>query len=124
MNIPFQYGRLTKGHDRTRVDLYYLKTPGSLVSFFTGGRPHVGAVSVGVRAGPLHLLKTLRIPGHREDAVTRQAGEILSKKIPGSVVVGAGIHYNRATRQEIRMIVNNSKSLCQNLLSQLHNHRG
>lgn len=118
--FPFtRFGHLSAGKNKTRVNLYYLKVLNSLFVSFLGGRPHVGAVTASLIPNSKIFSKTLRMPGHRDDVVTKKAQAIFSKRIKGPVVTVAGIHYDKATRPQIQNIVKNSEKLSRRLVSLL-----
>ena len=120
IGIPFaRFGTLTAGEENTKVRLLYFKILNALFVSFFGGRPHVGAVTAALKPNLREYTKTVKLPGHRDDVVTRKAGSILSQKIPGLVVATAGIHYNNATCPQIRAIVKNSEKLSRRLLEVL-----
>lgn len=117
--IPFtDFGHLKAGRDKTRVHLYYLRLLNTLIVSFFGGRPHLGAVTASLKLNAKKKFSgTFRVPGHRDDVVTKKAGSILSKGISGAIVATAGIHYNGATRPQIQSIVKNSEKLSRQLVS-------
>ncbi|MBI4411957.1 MAG: hypothetical protein HY541_05690 [Deltaproteobacteria bacterium] len=120
IGIPFaRFGMLTAGEENTKVRLLYFKILNALFVSFFGGRPHVGAVTAVLKPNSREYAKTVKLPGHRDDVVTRKAGSILSQRIPGPVVATAGIHYDNATPLQIRAIVKNSELLSRQLLSVL-----
>ncbi|MBI2340693.1 MAG: hypothetical protein HYU99_10095 [Deltaproteobacteria bacterium] len=120
ISVPFaRFGTLTAGEENTKVSLVYLKILTALFVSFFGGRPHVGAVTAVLKPNLREYAKTVKLPGHHDDVVTRKAVSILSQKIPGPIVTLAGIHYDNATRPQIRAIVKNSEKLSRSLLAVL-----
>jgi len=74
----------------------------------TGGKAHIGAVSLsegsGTRKG-----KTLKRPHHREAVITEQAIAVLGPRLKGALCCIAGIHYDGLSKAGIQQIVRLSK---------------
>lgn len=67
-----------------------------------GDRGHIGAVAV---AGPGMETKVITFPGHREDVIVRRWSEELAAKYKVPVVVEAGIHFNKITKEKIQEVL-------------------
>lgn len=120
IGIPFaRFGTLTAGDEKTKVHLLYLKILNALFVSFFGGRPHVGALTAAFKPNSKRYMKTLKLPGHRDDVVTRRCGSILIQRLPGPVISLAGIHYDNAKAGQIQAIVKNTELLSRRLLDVL-----
>lgn len=114
---PAKFGHLSTGGKKTQVNLCYFKFFNTLFVYLYGGKPHLGGATAVLKIYSRKLARTLRIPGHRDDVVTKKASSILSKKFGGAVLVFAGIHYDKATTRQIQSIVKNSEKLSRKLIS-------
>ena len=102
---------------------------GDLIVVILGGcAPHVGSVSVGRPADTAvidHMadvsaaVKTILLPGHRDDVVGDSFARSLADTIGGTVSVSCGIHYKDLTRQEINTIVEYAQSMLYELIQLL-----
>ncbi len=81
-----------------------------------GSRTHVGAVSV---ADPGKQTETITFPGHRDQAVSEPWAEAISVKSGVRAAVICGIHYDNATNQDIRRILEVMDRLLSDLLKTL-----
>lgn len=104
-------GRLTTGTGKTCVNVIYLTTPAGITAFYYGGKSHLGSVTAGLHILSRSFHKTYCREGHRDDLVTRKAEKILCHNRSGFVLTGAGIHYDNATRPEIKALVRNTEYL-------------
>lgn len=95
------------------------------VFLLTGGAAHVGAVAAasvaagepeGRRQGEAQLLHTYALPGHREGPLAADLAAMAASSLGCTVVVLAGIHLDRPTREEIEDVVRASKQAMRELL--------
>jgi hypothetical protein len=97
-----------------------------LVAIRGGEKPHIGAVAV---AQPRPSLKDAQITsatasvfcllGHKEDEMAKAASEVLAAALNTTVVVTAGIHWDRLTPAGIQTVVSNSEILIDLILDRL-----
>lgn len=114
INIPFtKMGHLRAGSGRTTVHLFYFycRVIGGLLVAVTGGRPHVGALTTGIRLKGKRFSRTFSLPGHRDNVITKRLHFILARKIKGPFLICAGIHYDKATKGQIQNLIKNSERL-------------
>ena len=120
ISIPFtRFGALAAGGENTKVYLLYFKILNALFVSFFGGRPHVGALTAAFKPNSKKYMKTFKLPGHRDDVITRKSGSILVRRLGGPIVALAGIHYDNAKTKQIQTIVKNSELLSRRLLDVL-----
>jgi hypothetical protein len=101
-----------------------------LVSIWGGTRPHIGAVGVGI---PRPSLKDSRkwsatssnftFVGHKEDALVKKISEKLAARLRRNVVVTAGLHWDRTTSREIKVIQDLTKKLTDQILKRIERKR-
>jgi hypothetical protein len=102
---------LTKGEGRARVNVAVNSLGSDLVVRIYNQDAHIGAVAVGdydyehERAS----VSVVTRPGHRDDALAREAAYLLSKSIRRPVCVIAGVHLDNITGAEIDKILANTK---------------
>jgi hypothetical protein len=89
---------------------------GITVLMFGGSKPHIGAVAIAIpRLSLKNAKKTsstssvFTLTGHKDDKVARPAAERLARGLKEVVVVVAGIHVENATKEEIEVLMKNSK---------------
>jgi len=97
-----------------------------LVTIWGGSRPHIGAVGIAV---PRHSLRdpkkwsatssNFTFPGHKEDTLVKMISEKLATRLKKNVVVTAGLHWNRVSPQEIKIIENLAGDLSERILKKL-----
>ena len=61
---------------------------------------------------------SLTFPGHKDYVVANSAAEKICKKLERSTVVTVGIHYDKATKNDIDEIIKAVDGLVDELLSQ------
>ncbi len=98
-----------------------------LVSVFGGDEHHIGGVAVAYPT-PSHYrpastisLNSMSFPGHKDYIIANSTAVSLSKALDRSVVVTAGIHYDKATSEEIKEIVRTVELLTQDVISHYQN---
>jgi hypothetical protein len=94
-----------------------------LVSIWGGTRPHIGAVGI---ATPRPSLKNPKkwsatssnftFLGHKEDVMVKEISEKLATRLRRNTVVTAGVHWDRITSNEIKILQNLAKRLSDQIL--------
>ena len=97
-----------------------------LVAIWGGERPHIGAVGL---AQPRPSLKDPDLmsatasvfcyPGHKEDAIAKEAAEKISSALKTNVTVTVGIHWDDIDEETIRCIVKNSRHLISMIIDRI-----
>ena len=82
-----------------------------LVSVWGGTKPHIGAVGIAIPRPSLKDPKTwgatssnFTFLGHKEDTLAKAVSERLAAGLKRNVVAVVGIHWDRLTLKEIKMI--------------------
>ena len=94
-----------------RVEMHKLDL-GWDIGIYGGSRTHVGAVSI---ASPDKKVETMEFPGHKESVITAQWAEQLSQVYNAPICVRCGIHYENATKEQIKEIVDSCEKILQKL---------
>ena len=87
---------------------------GVQIGLFGGDRPHIGAVGI---LAPDGNISVTEFEGHKEGILCQNWCETLAKAGRTPAVVSAGVHYDKAGKEEIVQIV----QLCRELLKDMLN---
>jgi len=100
---------ITSGKGKYRVWLKREKIGDDLVFFLGGGeRSHIGGVVI---CEPGKPLQAIRLTGHYDDIVLKPIAELACRKYKTKVIAIGGVHVDHATKQEIDLLIENSKKL-------------
>lgn len=91
-----------KKRGRLRIKARVMPLGADLLVCLTGGQIHAGAAAI---AGPGGVPRSAALPGHRDDAPACAAAAFLAAELGCNVIVTVGIHYDKATREEIAQIM-------------------
>jgi hypothetical protein len=104
---------ITSGNGKYKVWLKHEKIGDDLVFFLGGGeRSHIGGVVICELGKPT---QAIRLIGHYDDIVLKPIAEIACKKYKTKVVAIGGVHIDHATKQEIDLLIENSKKLVERI---------
>ena len=109
---------LTKGEGRARVNVTVNSLGSGLVVRIYNQNAHIGAVAVGdydyehQRAS----VSVITRPGHKDDALAREAAYLLCKSTRRPVCVIAGVHLDNITAEEIDKILTNTKTAIREII--------
>jgi hypothetical protein len=116
----------SQGAGRTKVDLvaYYLGS--DLVLCIFNKNAHIGAVAVADYSHEEKRASTSVITrlGHKDDALACEAAHTISKITRRPVCVMAGVHLDRITESEIKLILKNSRGVVQKFIDEVLSERG
>lgn len=89
---------------------------GICVYVMGGDQSHIGAATlIDIDGNEI----TNEIPGHRESAITKQWARILYEEGLKPVQVTAGVHYEKIKKEDIELIMQETQSLLQEILTHL-----
>lgn len=88
----------------------------TLVKITGGCSPHIGSVSVAYWDSGEPVLRTLLLPGHRDDVVSDMFAEGLSRKLGATVTAVCGIHYEAPGRDGIEAVLACTRELLDEVL--------
>ena len=89
---------------------------GVQIGLFGGDKPHIGAVGI---LAPDGKITVTEFEGHKEDILCQQWCEALAKAGCAPAVVSAGVHYDKASKEEIEQIVQLCDELWKNISDNL-----
>lgn len=118
---------IVEGKDKYKVKLVTIKSGEDLTIVISGGeKPHIGAIAVSI---PRHSLKDLNnvsastsvfvLVGHKEDGLSKQIAENITKITKKVTVVIAGLHIENATAQDIKYLIQNTQKVVDKLRVEL-----
>ncbi len=100
-----------------------------LVYLWGGERPHIGSVAAAQPRPSRRDLEcvsatasVITFPGHKEDAVVKEAAESLAAALETHVVVTAGLHWDDLDAEKIALVVANCREVIGGLLLKLKNN--
>lgn len=104
---------LTSGEGKYKVWLQQKKIGDDLIYFLGGGeKSHIGCVVV---CEPNKKTKITKFQGHYDHIVLKPIAEAACKKYKTKVVAIGGIHIDNATKEDINILVENSRALIKKL---------
>jgi hypothetical protein len=104
---------ITFGRGKYKVWLKSEKIGDDLVFFLGGGeRSHIGGVVI---AEPGKKIKVVRLTGHFDDIVLLPIAKAACKKYKTKVVAIGGVHVEKATKEEIDLLVENCMELAKRI---------
>lgn len=106
---------------RLRIGLRVFRQGRDIQVLCHGGAAHLGAVALAVPSpdGAEVQANLLVTPGHREDALALRMARRMATELKCAVCVGAGIHYDDITREEIRQVEAMVQTLTERCLTSL-----
>lgn len=97
-----------------------------LVSIWGGTQPHIGAVGMAIPRPSLKDPKrwsatssNFTFVGHKEDTLVKRISEKLAARLRRNVIVVAGIHWDRMTSKEIKVVENLTERMSDQILEKL-----
>jgi len=97
------------GRGKYKVRLEKKKIGKETILFLFGGeKPHVGCVVI---AEPKRKTKLIKFDKHKDHIVAKPIAEKFCKRTKRRVVCVGGIHVDNATKEEIKILVDNCKKI-------------
>ncbi|MCX8169609.1 MAG: hypothetical protein N3D72_00805 [Candidatus Methanomethyliaceae archaeon] len=94
------------GEGKYKVWLLSLKMGDDFLVIIGGGeKPHLGGFSLCINGSPI----SVSLPNHKDYLISHEAAEKIHKKINRNVIVICGIHIDRATDDDIKKLIENSR---------------
>jgi hypothetical protein len=108
--------RFTAQAGRIALEVRVIRAGGDAQCLLCGGEAHIGAVALAWSDGGGWRSRLLRLPGHREDEIALRMARTLAQSLGRAVCVGAGIHFDDITREEIAVVENLADELTEKCL--------
>jgi len=114
---------IIEGKDKYKVELVAIKSGEDLTVIVSGGgKPHIGAIAVSIPRPSLKDLNKVSastsvftITGHKEDELSKQIAENITKITKKVTVVILGLHIEKATFQDIEYLIQNTQKVVDKL---------
>lgn len=94
---------------------------GIQVGLYGGDKSHIGAVGI---AAPDGNITVTQFEGHKEGVLCQQWCEALFKIVRCPVVMSAGVHYDKASKEDILQILEQCAMLLDELIKFFQNEIG
>lgn len=91
--------------------------PAGIHVLFVGGcLPHIGAVTI---LAPNGDKTAVQFPSHKDQAISDYVSDAIFRRWGGPVTVAAGVHYDNATKEQIRQIMDGTAEMTEEILKKL-----
>lgn len=119
--------KITEGQSKYKVILYAIKSGEDLTIIIYGGeKPHIGAIAVSIPRSSLKDLNKISsstsvftLVGHKEDELSKQIAEHITKITKRVTVVIMGLHIEKATLKDINCLIKNIKKTVDRLIKKI-----
>jgi hypothetical protein len=100
---------LTSGNGKYKIWLKKQSIGQDLIFFLGGGvKPHIGGIVI---CYPNKKPKIIKFEGHYDHIILKPIAEVACKKYKTKVLVVGGVHIDNASKKEIKLLINNCKTL-------------
>ncbi len=108
---------IIEGKDKYKVKLVVIKSGEDLTVIISGGeKPHIGAMAISIPRPSLKdsnkvstSTSVFTLIGHKEDELSKQIAENITKITKKITVVIVGLHIEKATAQDIEYLIQNTQ---------------
>ncbi len=122
---------IQKGTGKYRVTLIAVESGEDIsVIIYGGEKPHIGAVSISIARPSLEnpdnissSTSVFTLIGHKEDVIAKEIAESVTKTTKRNTVTIVGLHIDRANKEDIDCLVNNTKESVKQLQKMLTNNK-
>ena len=123
---------IIEGKDKYKVKLVVIKSGEDLTVIISGGeKPHIGAMAISIPRPSLKdsnkvstSTSVFTLIGHKEDELSKQIAENITKITKKITVVIVGLHIENATFQDIEYLVQNTQKAADKLRRKLVKKEG
>ena len=117
------YMEFVEGKDKYKVKLVTIKSGEDLTIVISGGeKPHIGAMAISIPRPSLEdwnkvsaSTSVFTLTGHKEDELSKQIAENITKITKRTTVVIIGLHIEKATSQDIENLIQNTQEVVRKL---------
>lgn len=122
---------IQKGTGKYRVTLIAVESGEDIsVIIYGGEKPHIGAVSISIARPSLEnpdnissSTSVFTLIGHKEDVIAKEIAESVTKTTKRNTVTIVGLHIDRANKEDIDCLVNNTKESVKQLQKMLTDNK-
>jgi len=119
--------KIIEGKNKYKVKLTAVSSGKELTVVISGGeKPHIGAIAISI---PRHSLEdsnkvsastsVFTLVGHKEDELSKQIAENITKVTEKVTVTIVGLHIDKATAQDIECLIQNTQKVVDKLIIKL-----
>lgn len=118
---------IIEGKDEYKVKLVAVRSGEELtVIIFGGEKPHIGAIAISIPRPSLKDSNKMSVStsvftlvGHKEDELSKQIAENITKVTKKVTVTILGLHIDKATAQDIEYLIQNTQKVVDKLIIKL-----
>lgn len=116
--MKYEFQRTVLGYP---IDARLLRAGKDWMVQITGGAsPHIGSVSAAYWENGKLQLKTVLLPGHRDDVISESYAKAIAEKTHVSCAVSCGIHYENPGAEGIARIVSAAEEMKKEIVCEIH----
>jgi hypothetical protein len=114
---------IIEGKDKYKVKLVAIKSGEDLTIIISGGeKPHIGTIAVSIPRPSLKdsnkvsaSTSVFTLTGHKEDELSKQIAENITKITKKVTVVIVGLHIEKATSKDVECLIKNTQKVVSKL---------
>lgn len=118
---------IIEGKDKYKVKLVAVRSGEELTVIISGGKkPHIGAIAISIPRPSLKdsnkisaSTSVFTLIGHKEDDLSKQIAENITKITKKVTVTIVGLHIDKATAQDIEYLIQNTQKVVDKLIIKL-----
>lgn len=118
---------IIEGKDRYKVKLTAVSSGKELTVIISGGeKPHIGAIAISIPRPSIEdsnkvsaSTSVFTLVGHKEDELSKQIAENITKITEKVTVAILGLHIDKATAQDIEYLIQNTQKAVDKLIIKL-----
>ena len=123
---------IIEGKDKYKVKLVAIKSGEDLTVIISGGeKPHIGTIAVSIPRPSLKdsnkvsaSTSVFTLTGHKEDELSKQIAESITKITKKVTVAIVGLHIEKATSKDIECLIQNTQKVVDKLRRKLVKKEG
>jgi len=124
--------KIVEGKNKYKVKLVVFKSGEELTIVISGGeKPHIGAVAIAVPYPSVKNSNKISVSssvftliGHKEDELSKQIAENITKVTKKATVTIVGLHVDKATSRDIECLIQNTQKAVEKLVGKLIKNKG
>ena len=118
---------IIEGKNKYKVKLVAIRSGKELTVIISGGeKPHIGAIAISIPRPSLKdsnkvsaSTSVFTLTGHKEDELSKQIAENITKVTKKATVTIVGLHIDKATAQDIECLIQNTQKVVDKLFTKL-----
>jgi len=118
---------IIEGKDKYKVKLTAVSSGKELTVIISGGeKPHIGAIAISIPRPSIEgsnkvsaSTSVFTLVGHKEDELSKQIAENITKITEKVTVTILGLHIDKATAQDIEYLIQNTQKAVDKLIIKL-----